>query len=187
MSTFASLTNHFLIAMPMLMDPNFHRTVTYICEHNTDGAMGIVINQPLDLQLGEVLTQMNIEAINPEILHRTVFFGGPVHTERGFVLHSPAGKWESTLKITEQIGITTSRDIVSAVAEEKGPPRCLFALGFAGWGAGQLEQELSENAWLSGPADLRVIFSTPPEQRYNVAAALLGVDINSISSDVGHA
>ncbi len=182
-----SLANHFLIAMPSLADPNFHHTVTYICEHNEHGAMGIVINRELELKLGEVLEQMAIEAVSPKVRDKEVYLGGPVHTDRGFVIHQPVGKWDSTLKITRSIGLTTSRDIVAAVAAGKGPKSCLIALGYAGWGAGQLEKEMAENAWLSAPADARIIFKTPVEQRWNVAASSLGVDISRISNDVGHA
>ncbi len=182
-----SLANHFLIAMPSLADPNFHHSVTYICEHNPSGAMGIVINRELELKFGEVLEQMAIEVSDPKVRDKEVYLGGPVHTDRGFVIHRPIGKWDSTLKITKSIGLTTSRDIVAAVAAGKGPKSCLIALGYAGWGAGQLEKEMAENAWLSAPADARIIFDTPVETRWEVAAKSLGVDIARISNDVGHA
>lgn len=187
MREFCSLTNHFLIAMPALMDPNFYRSVTYIFEHNMDGAMGIVVNHPLDIELGEVFSQMNLASGDPDIVKRTVYLGGPVQTERGFVLHRPLGNWESTLSITAEIGITTSRDIVTAVANGDGPGQCFIALGYAGWGAGQLEQEISNNSWLSGPANLDVVFNTPVQTRWESAAALLGVDINTLSTEIGHA
>ena len=187
MTEFTSLTNHFLIAMPALADPNFHHSVTYICEHNADGAMGIVINRPLDLKFGEVLEQMNIEGADPDISQKVVFLGGPVHTDRGFVIHKPIGKWESTLRVASRIGVTTSRDIVAAVAAGKGPKQALIALGYAGWAAGQLEKEMAENAWLSGLADIKVMFDTPVDQRWEVAAASLGIDLSRMSNDVGHA
>lgn len=187
MTDFFSLTNQFLIAMPSLADPNFHHSVTYICEHNESGAMGIVINRPLELKFGEVLEQMNIEAGDTEAAKRPVFLGGPVQPDRGFVIHRPVGKWESTLKIAKDIGLTTSRDIVAAVASGKGPSKCFIALGYAGWGAGQLEKEMAENSWISGPADTRVIFDVPANQRWEVAAKSLGVDLSKMSSDVGHA
>jgi len=187
MSEFTSLTNHFLIAMPALADPNFHHSVTYICEHNESGAMGIVVNRPLELTFGDVLEQMTLEAKDPQVSGRHVFLGGPVHTDRGFVIHKPIGKWDSTLRITPRIGLTTSRDIIAAVAAGKGPKQCLIALGYAGWGAGQLEKEMTENAWLSGPADLKVIFDVPPEQRWEVAASSIGVDLSRMSNEVGHA
>lgn len=182
-----SLTNHFLIAMPQLEDPNFFHTVTYICEHNQQGAMGIVINRPLDLTVGEVLAHMEIEFPDPPAARQTVYMGGPVQQERGFVLHRPPTRWDATLPITDEIAITTSRDILVALGRGEGPDRALVALGYAGWGAGQLEQEIAENAWLSGPADPGILFETASEQRWEAAAALLGVDLNLLSGDAGHA
>lgn len=187
MNDFFSLTNHFLIAMPALADPNFHHSVTYICEHNPSGAMGIVINRPLELKFGEVLEQMSIPVEDAAAISQPVYLGGPVQPDRGFVIHRPIGAWESTLQVTDDIGLTTSRDIVSAVAAGKGPKECFIALGYAGWGAGQLEKEMSDNAWLSGPADARVIFDTPVRRRWEVAAASLGIDISKMSNEIGHA
>ncbi|MBM4226842.1 MAG: YqgE/AlgH family protein [Gammaproteobacteria bacterium] len=182
-----NLTNQFLIAMPALDDPNFSRTVTYVCAHNDEGAMGIVINRPLNLDLGEVLSQMELEAVNPAINEQTVFQGGPVHRDRGFILHSPAKDWGSTIQVTEDIAVSTSRDILAAMSRGEGPAESLVALGYAGWDAGQLEEEMAQNAWLSGPADPDIIFKAPPEQRWLRAAALMGVDLARLSSDVGHA
>ncbi len=182
-----SLTNQFLIAMPSLADPNFHGTVTYICEHNPQGAMGIVINRPLNLTLGEVLSQMKIEPQESTVARRPVYMGGPVQTDRGFVLHTPAGQWESMLRISDEIGITTSKDILENIAAGSGPQHTLIALGYAGWGAGQIEQELADNAWLCGPADNSIIFNTPWQQRWEAAAALMGIDLNQISDQIGHA
>lgn len=187
MNAVSNLSNHFLIAMPGLEDVNFYRTVTYICEHNEEGAMGIVINRPLDINLGDILEQMDIPVSSPDTSEQAVFSGGPVQTERGFVLHSPEGKWDSTLQITPQISITTSRDILEAIAEGKGPLQSLVALGYAGWGKGQLEEEMSANAWLSGPADSQIIFNLPPMERWQAAAQILGVDMNLMSGDTGHA
>ena len=188
MSDFSSfLTNHFLIAMPMLMDPNFFRTVTYICEHNRDGAMGIIINRPLSITVHEILQQMNIKSSSDILRNQLVFLGGPVQRERGFVIHYPIGNWESSLVVTDTIAVTTSRDILQAMADGNGPQRSLVALGYAGWGAGQLEREISGNSWLSGPSDLRILFETPVERRWYNAALFLGVDMNLISSDIGHA
>ncbi|MGR8921725.1 MAG: YqgE/AlgH family protein [Gammaproteobacteria bacterium] len=181
------LTNHFLIAMPTLADPNFVQTVTYICAHNDEGAMGIVINRPLELDLGEVLSQMELVSDDPDITARPVYQGGPVHTDRGFVLHRPAQDWNSTIRVTDDVGVSTSRDILEAIAGGGGPDDTLVALGYAGWGAGQLEQEMAQNAWLSGPADHAIIFRTPAEQRWQEAADLIGVDLGAISHDVGHA
>ncbi|WP_455203362.1 YqgE/AlgH family protein [Kaarinaea lacus] len=183
----AYLTNHFLIAMPRLLDPNFFHTVTYICEHNSQGAMGIVINQPVELTLGEVADHLGFPASDGQHLEQTIFRGGPVETERGFVLHKPIGTWDSTLSVTDSIGLSTSNDIVAALARGEGPSKCLVALGYAGWGAGQLEQEMVENSWLSGPADERILFETSSGDRWEAAAALVGIDIHNISGDVGHA
>ncbi len=187
MNEMSSLTNHFLIAMPSLKDPNFFHGVTYICEHNEEGAMGIMINRPLDIELGEVLGQMQISNERPEVAEIPIFLGGPVQCERGFVLHKPHGQWEATLKVTAEIGVTSSRDILEAIARGEGPQQCLIALGYAGWAAGQLEQEMAENAWLSVPADDKIIFTTPYDQRWESAAALTGVDIKRLSSEIGHA
>lgn len=183
----ASLTNHFLIAMPQLLDPNFFHTVTYICEHNNDGAMGIVVNRPMDLRLGDVMEHLSIAGASAPIAALPVFQGGPVQREHGFVLHRPVGHWNATLGITDSIGVTTSRDVLEAIAREAGPQQSFIALGYAGWAPGQLDQEMAENAWLSGPADPEIIFGTPVEQRWEAAAALLGVDLRLLSGDVGHA
>ncbi|BCO32682.1 UPF0301 protein [Thiohalobacter sp. COW1] len=181
------LTNHFLIAMPGLADPNFFHTVTFICEHDADGAMGLVINRPLDMRLDDVFEHMQLEASDPFIADLPVYQGGPVQPERGFILHQPLGQWEATMQVTEDTGVTASQDILAAMAEGRGPSRALVALGYAGWGAGQLEHEMAENAWLSGPADPRVIFDTPVEKRWEAAAALIGVDVKLLSGDAGHA
>ena len=181
------LTNQFLIAMPAMKDPNFEQTVTYICQHNHEGALGIVINRTIDLTVGDVLDQMNIvrdAAINSEA---PVHYGGPVQIERGFILHEDIGDWDSTLQISDLTGLTTSRDILEAMANNLGPSRALLALGYAGWGAGQLEREISENAWLNWPADNELIFTTPIGERWSKAASLLGVDLSLLSTDAGHA
>jgi putative transcriptional regulator len=187
MSEQASLKSHLLIAMPALQDPNFARTVTYICEHGDHGAMGIVLNRPTDLRLADVLKHMEIEGGLGEAGEQTVFLGGPVEEERGFVLHTHSDPWDSTLAINDEISITTSRDILEAMARGEGPGQTLVALGYAGWGAGQLEQEMQQNAWLSGPADQSILFELPAEQRWEAAARLLGVDVNLLSSEAGHA
>ena len=181
------LTNQFLIAMPSLTDPNFHRTVTLMCAHGEDGAMGIVINRPLDIKLTAVLDQMDIEPTSNDPAQVPVLGGGPVQRERGFVLHRPPGDWESVLRVGDEIGIATSKDILTAVAQGCGPERVAVALGYAGWGAGQLEHEVRQNAWLSGPADSRIIFDTPYEERWGAAARLLGIDPDHLSGDAGHA
>jgi putative transcriptional regulator len=181
------LTNHFLIAMPTLEDPNFSRTVTFVCAHNEDGAMGIVINRPLDIELGEVLTQMQLESADPTVNNQRVYQGGPVHKDRGFIIHRPVRDWGSTILVSDQIAISTSREILAAISKGDGPKDILIALGYAGWGAGQLEQEMADNAWLSGPANLEIIFSAPPERRWERAAAHVGVDLSRLSTQVGHA
>ena len=181
------LTNQFLIAMPSLADPNFHRTVTLMCAHSDEGAMGIVINRPLDIRFTAVLDHMSIEPTSGDAARIPVLQGGPVQRERGFVVHRPPGDWESVLRLGDEIGIATSRDILTAVAEGRGPERAVVALGYAGWGAGQLEHEVRQNAWLSGPADARVIFDTPYEERWTSAARLLGIDPDHLSGDAGHA
>ena len=180
------LTNHFLIAMPTLDDPNFGHTVTYMCAHGVEGAMGIVINRPLEIALGEVLEQMKMATGNPEITSRTVYQGGPVHQDRGFVIHRPAREWNSTITITPEVGISTSRDILEAISGGTGPDDTFVALGYAGWGAGQIEHEIAQNAWLSAPADLEIIFQTPVDKRWQRAADLIGIDLASISRDIGH-
>ena len=182
-----SLSNHFLIAMPALDDPNFHHTTTFICEHDEDGALGVVINRPLNMRLAEILKYMDIDPGSEEISATPVYMGGPVQSDRGFVLHEPSGDWEATLKVTDTIGITSSRDILQAIAAGEGPERAIVTLGYAGWGAGQLEQELADNTWLSGPASSKIVFDTPSEQRWEAAAALLGIDLNLLSGDAGHA
>lgn len=187
MNSGSNLTNHFLIAMPGLKDGNFSRTVTYICEHNNDGAMGIVLNRPSDLQLCDLLEQLEISESVPEKCQQPIYIGGPVQIDRGFVLHSQEKEWETTIAITEQIGITTSRDILQSIATGEGPLKSLIALGYAGWAAGQLESELKANAWLNGPADLYSLFDLPADRRWDAAARLLGVDLNLLSGEAGHA
>ena len=183
-----SLTNHFLIAMPSLADPNFTHTVTYICEHNAEGAMGVVINRPMGISLAEILPQLKIEAameIDPALI--PLYEGGPVQREHGFVLHRPPGEWRSSLGITKAVTLTTSQDILSAIAHGRGPDAYLIALGYAGWGPGQLEEEIAQNSWLSGPADPAILFDLPDASRWQAAAAALGVDLNLLSSEIGHA
>lgn len=187
MTDTVNLTNHFLIAMPGLDDPNFHHSVTYICEHSDQGAMGIIINRVTDVSLGEVLTQMELEWPQEGRADQMVYLGGPVDTERGFLLHSPVGDWDSSIHVTDDIALTTSRDVLEAVSRNEGPERMLVALGYAGWGAGQLEKEMADNAWLSGPAEASIIFDLPPAERWEAAAKSIGIDLNLLSSDIGHA
>jgi len=180
------LTNHFLIAMPNLGDPNFFHTVTYVCMHNEEGAMGIIINRPTNVELGDILKHMGIDTKENKITKLSVYDGGPVQRERGFVIHRPVGNWEAMLTLDENIAITTSRDILTAIAHDDGPDEVLVALGYAGWSAGQLEKELVDNAWLSIPADADIIFNTPFNRRWQAAADRLGVDLTLLSSEAGH-
>jgi putative transcriptional regulator len=182
-----SLKTQLLIAMPALEDPNFARTVTYICEHGAHGAMGIVINRPTDLHLIDILQHMEVGEQMGAAGQQTVFLGGPVEEERGFVLHTHTPPWDSTLAVDHDISITTSRDILEAMAQGDGPNKTLVALGYAGWGAGQLESEIKENAWLSCPAESSILFDLPPEERWEAAVRLLGVDVGLLSSEAGHA
>ncbi len=187
MSSSTNLTNQFLIAMPSMQDMNFSQTVTYICEHTEEGAMGIVVNRPTNLHLNDILDQLEITDIDLKSGEEPIYIGGPVQPERGFVLHGDSNDWDSTLKITDEISVTTSKDILESIAAGKGPNLHLVALGYAGWASGQLEDEISANAWLSGPADSQIIFTTPVERRWKAAAQLLGVDLDLISGDAGHA
>ena len=185
-STTANLTNQFLIAMPSMADPFFARTVTYLCQHNEEGALGIIINRPLQLTLKEIIEQMDIEFHNDALSDLPVYFGGPVQPDRGFVLHEPVGEWKSTLKISDSLWLTTSRDILEAISRGDGPHQVLLALGYAGWGEGQLEREIVENAWLNAEAEQSIIFNLPASHRWKAAAGLMGVDIALLSSQVGH-
>ncbi|MFT5445808.1 MAG: putative transcriptional regulator [Gammaproteobacteria bacterium] len=181
-----NLTDHFLIAMPSLEDPNFHGTVTYLCAHNDGGAMGIVINRPLDISLGEVLTHLKIEVQDDSVGDSPVLQGGPVQTERGFVVHEPCGSWDSVLQVSDRIAVATSHDILRSMAQGNGPERAVVALGYAGWGAGQLEREVLDNAWLSAPAISNIIFDTDAEDRWRQATRTLGVDPQRLVGEAGH-
>lgn len=183
----SQLINQFLIAMPNLADPNFAHSVTYIFQHDEQGAIGIMVNKPMQIELGEMLNNLDIQTQTNEITHLPVMMGGPVQLERGFVFHHPIGSWQSTLHVNEAFAITTSRDILEAIALGKGPKQVLVALGYAGWGPGQLEHELGENAWLSGPSSPEIIFQTPPDKRWLQATTLLGIDITQLSHQAGHA
>lgn len=187
MSASSNLMNHLLIAMPNLADPNFSQTVTYICDHNDQGAMGLVINRPLDVGVTELLQHMQIKTTNTDLVSTPVYQGGPVQVEQGFVIHENTGDWDATISVTDDVAVTLSQDILEAIAIDKGPKKFLITLGYAGWGAGQLEQELAANAWLNGPCNTDILFEKPAEQRWSAAAALLGVELNLLSTDVGHA
>jgi putative transcriptional regulator len=182
-----SLQDHFLIAMPAMADPNFNETVTYISKHDTDGAFGIVINRPTDLSLGEMLGQLAIDLADRSLAERPVMHGGPVEPERGFVLHRSEQVFEATLCSGPEIKLTSSPDILAALGRGTGPDPVLVALGYAGWGRGQLEAELGSNTWLTVPANPAIIFETPLEQRWTAALGLPGVDIRRITQYAGHA
>jgi len=182
-----SLTDQLLIAMPAMLDPHFAHSVAYICEHSADGALGIVVNRPLELTLGAVLEQLALKAKDDALAGQIVYYGGPVMPERGFVLHDSGSRFDSTLRVNERFSVTTSRDVLAAMAEGKGPQQALVALGYSGWGAGQLEAELADNAWLSVPADPRLVFDTPIERRWDAAARAIGFDPVQLSGESGRA
>ena len=181
------LTNQLLIALPALAQTNFSRSVALICQHDDDGAMGIVVNRRSEYTLGEVLGQMGVEGGTESLRAQPVLAGGPVHPERGFVLHDGGPRWDSTLAITDQLFLTTSRDILEAMARGEGPEHAIVALGCAGWGSGQLEHELTENDWLTAPADAELLFSLPLEARWQAAAGRIGVDFAHLADYAGHA
>ncbi len=185
------LTNQFLIAMPGMVDGNFAGTVVYLCEHNGNGALGLVINRPTDISLKNLFEKVDLSLNRDDLAVRPVFFGGPVQTERGFVLHEglgdEGGHYSSTLKISGGLEMTTSRDVLEALSHGAGPERVFITLGYSGWSAGQLEDEISRNGWLNVQADPELIFSTPVEQRYDKALSLLGVDRSFLMGEAGHA
>lgn len=190
-STFTSLRHHLLVAMPQLDDPNFRQTVTYLFEHNPDGAMGVIINRPIDVTMPELLGQLDIEpGADTDFSRHQVAQGGPVQATRGFVLHRASESlphWNHSVTFPSGLTLATSRDVLEAIARGTGPQASLVALGYAGWGAGQLEQEMAENAWLAAPADLGILFDVPAEQRWDAAARRIGVDLGLISQVAGHA
>lgn len=186
-SCIKDLRNHFLIAMPGLLDPNFSHTIIYVCEHNEDGAMGLIINHPLDIPISQIFDQFDLETA-AQTGDDSLFSGGPVQVDRGFVLHRPSDRqWESTLPISNDISLTASSDIISDIANEQGPNDLIITLGYTGWGPGQLEQELADNAWLTVPGDADIVFDVPFNQRASAAAAKIGINFDMLSTDVGHA
>jgi len=182
-----NLTHHFLIAMPNMVDPHFAKTLTFICEHNDKGALGLVVNRPTEMTLQALLEQVSIPFGAEQLKSIPIHFGGPVQVDRGFVLHMPLGQWQSTLAVSTEVGLTTSKDILQAVARGEGPRQLLVTLGYAGWAPGQLEQELAQNAWLTVQASPQVIFELPAEDRLPAAMSLLGIDFASLSEQAGHA
>lgn len=187
-----NLTGQILIAMPAMLDPHFSKSVTFICAHNEDGAMGIVINRPIQMTVDTLLQQIDIHCESSEVAAQPVFFGGPVQTERGFVLHSPSLEFNTTVAVNEVVALTTSKDILESTARKQGPEKVLIALGYAGWSPGQLEEEMLNNAWLSfKPSQLndlsKLIFDLPYQEKLEKAMALMGVDFASLSEVAGHA
>ena len=178
--------NQFLVAMPALDDENFTHSVTLLCEHNDKGALGLIINRPLQLKLTEMLDQMQLPhaALASD---SPIYWGGPVSPERGFVIHEGAGEWDSTLAVGGNLFITTSRDILKAIGEGGGPRHYFIALGYAGWSAGQLETEILSNSWLNTPVDSAILFRTPAAERWKLATRLLGVDVTQLGGQAGHA
>ncbi len=185
------LTDHFLIAMPSMLDPIFGGTVVYLCEHHAGGALGMIINRPTDMTMDvlferlELSLEISPHAASPE--RHPVLFGGPVQVERGFVLHAPDYTFTSSLKVSGEVALTTSRDVLEAVSEGRGPQRLIVTLGCAGWSAGQLEEEILRNGWLTVRADPAIIFDTPIEERFAAAMQLLGIDPNYLAGEAGHA
>ena len=187
MESHDSLSNQLLIAMPGMVDPNFSSTVTLICEHNDEGALGIIINRPMNLKLGGLFEQLSMSETSIRVADSPVLEGGPVAPERGFVLHSKSGEFESSMSVSDDVQLTLSRDILDAIAAGEGPDKSLVALGYAGWEPGQLEQEMLHNTWLNVPAMPEIIFDVPFAQRWSHAAGTLGIDISQISPHAGHA
>ena len=181
------LQQQLLIAMPSMEDPNFSRSVTLLCQHNEEGAIGITINRQSDFSIGELLFQLNIPCTNQAISSMTVLEGGPVSPDHGFVVHTSFDGFDSSIRINDDIMVTTSRDVLSAIASDTGPRQFLVALGYAGWDAGQLEFEMLNNAWLTVPASPDVVFDIPFADRWSAAAQSIGIDISKMSPHAGHA
>jgi len=182
-----NLTDHFLIAMPALDDPFFSKSLIYIAEHNEQGALGIIVNRPIDMSLATLFEKIDVPLESYDLANLPIFFGGPVQTDRGFVLHRPIGEWQSTLAINRDVGLTSSRDVLQAVAREGKPREIMVTLGYSGWGAGQLENELAQNTWLTVPADSRILFDLPYEDRLPSAMEILGIDLTNLAVKAGHA
>jgi putative transcriptional regulator len=187
-----NLTGQFLIAMPAMTDPYFSKTVTFICTHNADGAMGITINRTADISIADLLKQIKLETTSAPLLNKSVHYGGPVQMERGFILHEPHVEYDSTIVVNDSVALTTSKDILAASAEDKGPHHLLIALGYAGWTAGQLEHEVLQNAWLSletkDPQQIhQLIFDTDNHSKFDYAMRLMGLNLANLSDVAGHA
>lgn len=185
---YRSLQNLFLIAMPRLTDANFARSVVYICAHNAEGAMGVMVNRPLQgLQVQDVFSQMHIKLEYPKHLSgQEVYFGGPIQPERGFILHRPNGAWESSIITSPELALTSSQDVLQSIAKGEGPEEFIITLGYAAWNNGQLEEEIAHNFWLTAHVDPDILFKIPSEERWRAAVALLGVDVSYLSGESGH-
>ena len=185
-----NLANHFLIAMPSIQDPIFGGTVVYICEHNEKGVLGVVINKPTDMTMDVLFDRVDLKlapGLRSSVVDQPIMFGGPVQDDRGFVLHTPGGRYSSSLTVTDDVAFTTSIDVLEAVASGAGPSRMLVSIGYAGWSPGQLEEEISRNGWLTVGADAKVLFDLPIEERYTAAIKLLGIDPLMLATEAGHA
>ena len=185
-----NLANHFLIAMPAMQDPVFGGSVVYVCEHNENGVLGVVINKPTDMTMQVLFERIDLklqDGMDQPIVDEPIMFGGPVQDDRGFVLHTPGMRYSSSLTVTEDVAFTTSIDVLEAVAAGEGPQRMLVSIGYSGWSPGQLEDEISRNGWLTVGADPRILFDMPIEDRYVAAMKLLGIDPLMLTSEAGHA
>ncbi len=187
MTNVTYLNNQFIIAMPTLVDSYFFHTVTYMCQHNDEGALGIIINRCTAMKLGDIFKQMKIPVTSETAAKALVFAGGPMQQERGFVLHPTSGSWDMSIEVSDSISLTTSRDIIEAIALDKGPETYLVALAYAGWGGGQLEKEILANSWLNSPYGDKILFNTPVDLRWKAAADQIGININKLTIPAGHA
>ena len=182
-----NLTDNFLIAMPALEDPYFSNSLVYVCEHNENGALGIIVNRPIDMNLAGLLEKIDIKLEAESLADLPVYFGGPVQLDRGFVLHRPVGKWQSTLAVNGDVGLTSSRDVLASVGSAGLPSEIIVTLGYAGWSAGQLEEEIAQNSWLTVAANPSILFDLPPEERLPAAMQKLGISFSQLSDVAGHA
>ena len=181
------LTDHFLIAMPAMEDPFFSKSLIYIAEHNEQGALGVIVNRPIDMTLAALLHKIDMPCDSGDLADLPIFFGGPVQMERGFVLHRPLGNWQSTLAVNGDIGLTTSRDVLQSLGHADHPSDMVIALGYSGWGSGQLEHEIADNCWLTVPANPRILFELSYEDRFSSALEILGIDLANLAGQAGHA